>query len=318
MKKILVTGEIPQIGIDLLKFNNFDVRVFNEPHPIFKEELIKMAPELDGIVTLLRDKIDKDVVDALKKCKIIANYAVGYNNIDVDYARSKGIIVTNTPDILTETTAELAWALLFAIARRIVESDKFTREGKFNGWESKLFLGTDIYGKTLGVVGSGRIATAFAEKAKAFKMDILYYSRHRSEKFERATGGKYTDLDKLLSHSDFVSLHVPLNEESYHMIDERRLNLMKNTAFLINTARGAVIDEKALVRALNNGEIAGAGLDVFEFEPKITKDLKFMDNVILTPHIGSASTETRNAMSELVANNVINVLNGEKALTPVF
>ncbi len=316
MKKIFVTGKIPETGINLLK-EYFDVEVFSQDRAITKEEIIKFGKDAFGIISLLRDKIDSEVIDNLKECKIIANYAVGYNNIDVKYALSKGIYVTNTPDILTETTAELAWGLLFAIARRIVEGDKFVREGKFKGWESELLLGTDIYGKTLGIVGSGRIATAFAEKAKVFNMDILYYSRHRNKEFEKNTGGHYSDLETLISKADFISLHVPLNDESYHMFTLKEFKKMKNTAFLINTARGAVIKEDDLVFALKKGLIAGAGLDVYEFEPEVMEDLKYMDNVVLTPHIGSASTETRDAMSMLVAKNVINVSSGKKPLTPV-
>jgi glyoxylate reductase len=316
MEKIFVTGKIPEKGIKLLE-KNYKVEVFAEDRPITKEEIIENSKDADAVITLLRDKMDKEVIDNLKRCKIIANYAVGYNNIDVAYANSKGIKITNTPDILTETTAELAWALLFAVARKVVEADKFVREGRFKGWESELFLGTDIYGKVLGVIGSGRIATAFAEKAKAFKMKILYFSRHKNEKFESSTGAQFSSLENLLKESDFVSLHIPLNDESYHLITEKEFKIMKKSAFLINTARGAVIKEKDLVEALQNGEIAGAGLDVYEFEPKLVEGLKELNNVVITPHIGSASFETRNGMSELVAKNIINVLAGKEPLTEV-
>ncbi len=315
-KKIFVTGKIPEKGLKILK-KDYKVEIFSKDRPITKDEIIQYANDADAIITLLRDKIDKEVIDNLKNCKIIANYAVGYNNIDIKYANSKGIIVTNTPDILTETTAELAWALLFAVARRVVEADKFVREGKFKGWESDLFLGADVYGKTLGVIGSGRIATAFAEKAKAFNMKILYFSRHKNLKFESITGAEYCSLETLLKKSDFISLHIPLNDQSHHLLTKKEFDLMKNTAFIVNTARGAVIKEDDLLQALKDKIIAGAGLDVFEFEPKVTEGLKTLDNVVITPHIGSASTETRDKMSELVAHNIINVFNNIEPLTEV-
>ncbi len=315
-KKIFVTGKIPEKGLKILK-KDYKVEIFSKDRPITKDEIIQYANDADAIITLLRDKIDKEVIDNLKNCKIIANYAVGYNNIDIKYANSKGIIVTNTPDILTETTAELAWALLFAVARRVVEADKFVREGKFKGWESDLFLGADVYGKTLGVIGSGRIATAFAEKAKAFNMKILYFSRHKNLKFESITGAEYCSLETLLKKSDFISLHIPLNDQSHHLLTKKEFDLMKNTAFIVNTARGAVIKEDDLLQALKDKIIAGAGLDVFEFEPKVTEGLKTLDNVVITPHIGSASTETRDKMSELVTHNIINVFNNIEPLTEV-
>ncbi|BBE31528.1 D-glycerate dehydrogenase [Tepiditoga spiralis] len=317
--KISITYKIPEKGINLLK-EKYDVWTNEEDRALTKEELKKLASESDGMLTMLSDKIDKEVIDAGKnKLKIIANYAVGYNNIDFNYAKKSGIEVTNTPDVLTETTADLAWALMMAVSRRIVESDNFVREGRFNGWKPELFLGNDIYGKTLGVIGFGRIGQAFARRAKGFNMKVFYYKRNRlpSEK-EKELGVEYLDLNELLKNSDFVSLHTPLTENTYHLLNKERLNLMKKTAYLINTARGPVVDEKYLVKILKENKIAGAGLDVYENEPKLTEGLKELKNVVLAPHIGSGTIETRNNMAEMAAKGIIKALNGEKPFNSVF
>lgn len=315
--KVFVTSIIPEIGIEILKKNGIEVIQNKNYLPIEKEKLIKKAKDCDAILCLLSNKIDEEIIDALPKLKVIANYAVGFNNIDVEYATQKKIWVTNTPDVLTDATADLAFALLLACSRRIVEADKFTREGKFKIWQSDLMLGKDLKGKTIGIIGAGRIGQAFARRTKGFDMKILYYDKKRIPDFEKETGAKFASLNQLLKKSDFVSIHTPLTKETYHLIDKEQFELMKDGAILINTARGEIINEKELVNALKSGKLFSAGLDVYEFEPKITKDLIKMNNVVLLPHIGSATTETRNKMAELAANNIVRVLSGKKPLTPV-
>lgn len=315
-KKVYITRKIPPIGIELLR-NYFDVEMNQEDRPLKKEEIIERCKDCDAVLTQLNDVIDEEVLDNLKKAKIIANFAVGFNNINIKAATERGIQITNTPDVLTDTTAEMAWALLFSVARRVVEGDRYVREGRWKKFSPNLLLGQDIYGKTLGIIGAGRIGKAFAKKSKGFDMKILYNNRNRDEEFERELGAQWVDKDTLLKESDFISLNVPLTNETKHLIGEREFKLMKKTAILINTARGPVIDEKALVKALKEGEIWGAGLDVFENEPYIEKELLEMDNVVLTPHIGSGSTETRVKMSKLAAENIIAVLNGKPPITPV-
>ncbi|KAA0001049.1 MAG: D-glycerate dehydrogenase [Thermoplasmata archaeon] len=309
MAKIFLTRRLPEEGIKLLE--EHDLEIYEEDYPPSKEEIIAGVKGKDALICLLTDKIDAEVMSASPHLKIIANYAVGIDNIDVKEATKRGILVTNTPGVLTETVADLAWALLMAIARRIVEGDKFMRQGKFKGWAPLLLVGADIHGKTLGIIGAGRIGRAFARRAKGFDMEILYYDKKRNEKLEREMNARFVDLDILLKESDFVSLHVPLTEETYHMIGERELKMMKKTAYLINTARGKCIDEKALVRALKEKWIAGAALDVYENEPEIEPELVNLDNVVLAPHIGSASYETRSKMAIMVAENVLAALRGE-------
>jgi len=315
--KVFVSSIIPEIGIEILKKNGIEVIQNKSYLPIDKKTFIKKAQDCDGILVLLANKIDKELMDGLPKLKVISNYAVGFNNIDVEYATQKKIWVTNTPDVLTDATADLAFALLLACARRIVEADKFTREGKFKIWQSDLMLGKDLKGKTLGIIGAGRIGQAFGKRATGFGMKILYFDKKRIENFEKETGAKYSTLKQLLKNSDFISIHTPLTKETYHLIDKEEFDLMKEGSILINTARGEVINEKELVNALKSGKLFSAGLDVYEFEPKITKDLLKMKNVVLLPHIGSATVETRNKMAELAAMNIVKVLKGKKPLTPV-
>jgi glyoxylate reductase len=262
--------------------------------------------------------IDKEVIDNASGVKIFANYAVGFNNIDISEAKSRGVFVTNTPDVLTDTTADLAWALLFAAARRVVESDKFMRSGKFEKWSSKLLLGQDITGKTLGIIGLGKIGKAFGKKSIGFEMNILYYNRSRDEEFEQKYGAEYVDMDTLLKESDFISIHLPLTDETIHFIGKNEFNKMKKTAILVNTARGPIIDEKALVEALKSRRILAAGLDVYEREPEFEMELKDLDNVVMLPHIGSATAETRTNMALMAAQNIVEVLNGNRPLNPVF
>lgn len=310
--RVFVTSKIPEQGLKIL-FENFDVQVSDYDGLIPKKILLEKVKGIDGLLCLLADTIDKEVMEAAgPQLKIIANYAVGYNNIDVEEATKKGIMVTNTPGVLTETTADLAWALMMAIARRIVEGDKFVRAGKFRGWEPMLLLGTDLYGATLGIVGFGRIGQAVARRAIGFNMKVLYYSRSRvNEQIEKELNATYVDLETLLKESDFVSLHLPLTKQTYHLIGQDQLKLMKKEAYLINTARGPIVDEKALVKALKENWIRGAALDVFENEPQIEPELLELENVVLAPHIGSASYNTRTKMSIMAAENIVKALSGE-------
>lgn len=316
MFKVYVTRMIPEEGIELLK-KYCEVEINPEDRPLKREELLDVIKDKDAVVTQLNEKVDAEFFDSAKNLKIVANYAVGFDNIDLKEATKRRIYVTNTPDVLTNATAELAWALLFTAARRVVEADKFTREGKFTGWAPNLFLGKAVTGKTLGVIGAGRIGQAFAKMSKGFEMKILYTANTPKEEFEKETGAKYVDLETLLKESDFVSLHVPLTPHTRHLIGEKELKLMKKTAILINTARGPVVDEKALVNALKNKDIYAAGLDVYEKEPEITEELKALDNVVILPHIGSATDEARRDMAVLVAQNIIDVIEGRTPRTLV-
>ncbi len=310
--KVFVTRKILEEGLNMLR-ERYDVEVSDYDGIIPREMLLKKVKGADALLSLLTDNIDAEVMDAAgPNLKIIANYAVGYNNIDVEEATKRGIMVTNTPGVLTETTADFAWTLLMAIARRIVEADKFVREGKFRGWEPMLLLGTDVFGATLGIVGFGRIGQAMARRALGFNMRVLYYDNSRiDEQIEKELKATFVDLPTLLKESDFVTLHVPLTKQTHHLIGEKELKMMKKDAYLINTARGPVVDEKALVKALKEGWIKGAALDVFENEPEIEPELLKLDNVVLAPHIASASYATRSKMSVMVAENIIKALNGE-------
>jgi len=307
--KVFITYKIPESGINLLK-EKFDVDVYEGEKFLTKQEMMERLKDADAVVTQLRDPVDKEFIDAGKKLKIIANYAVGFNNIDVEYAKQKGIYVTNTPDVLTEATADIAWALILAVARKIIPADKFTREGKFEGWKPNLFLGYEIYGKTLGIIGMGRIGKAVARRAMGFGMKIIYHNRKRVED-DYKYNAKYVDLETLLKESDYISINAPLTNETYHLLNKERLSLLKKNAILVNTARGPIVDEKALYELLKDGKIAGAGFDVYENEPEITKGLEKLDNVVLLPHIGSATYETREKMSIMVAENIIDALEGK-------
>ncbi|MBB6062295.1 glyoxylate reductase [Thermosipho japonicus] len=307
--KVFITYKIPEPGINLLK-EKFDVDVYEGERFLTKQEMMERVKEADAVVTQLRDPVDKEFIDAGKKLKIIANYAVGFNNIDVEYAKQKGIYVTNTPDVLTEATADITWALILAVARKIIPADKFTREGKFEGWKPNLFLGYEIYGKTLGIIGMGRIGKAVARRAMGFGMKIIYHNRKRAED-DYKYNAKYVDLETLLKESDYISINAPLTKETYHLLNKERLSLLKKNAILVNTARGPIVDEKALYELLKDRKIAGAGFDVYENEPEITEGLEKLDNVVLLPHIGSATYETREKMSIMVAENIIDALEGK-------
>lgn len=312
LPKVLVTRIIPNSGLEILK-GRVDLDVFSEDRPITKEELIHRVKGKEGLYCLLSDRIDRDVIDAAgSQLKVISNYAVGFNNIDVEYATEKGIRVTNTPGALREATADLTWALLMSAARRIPESDGFVREGRFVGWGPMLMLGYDVYGKTIGIVGMGDIGAAVARRAKGFNMRILYHSRSRKVEVERELGAEKVDFEDLLGQSDFISLHVPLTPETRHMIGGREMALMKRSAILINLARGEVVDERALFLALKEKRIAAAGLDVFENEPMLTPGLADLDNVVLTPHTGSATFESRDTMAVMAANDLLLGLEGKR------
>lgn len=302
--KILVTYDIPREPFKNLP-TDWEI-TFPEGEKLTKEEIIRMLPEYDILLAIFSRPIDKEIIDAGKKLKLISNYGVGYNNIDIQYARKKGITVCNTPESVCDPTAELCMALLLGIARRIGEFDRRIRTEREGMWGVMKNLGYGLKGKTLGIIGMGHIGQNVACKAAAFGMNILYYNRKTE-----VPGYKKTDLDSLLKESDFISIHTPLTEVTHHLIGERDLGLMKKTAFLINTARGAVIDEEVLSRFLEKRQIAGAALDVFEREPHITELLYSLDNVILVPHIGTATYDGRIAMAQEALDNIRNYLNGK-------
>ena len=303
----------------MLKEKGYEVEISDFDGVLPREQLLQKVKGADAVLSLLTDKINAEFFDAAgPQLKIVANYAVGYDNIDIKAAAEQNVIITNTPEVLTESVAEHTIALIFAISRRIVESDQFMRDGKYFGWAPMMFLGNDLVNKTLGLVGLGRIGTAVVERIKdGFNMKILYYDVKRNEELEKKYNLEYRDLDSLLKESDFISIHVPLMPTTRHLIGEPQFKMMKKTAYLINTSRGPVIDEKALVAALKSGEIKGAALDVYEEEPKMASGLAELPNTVLTPHTASATEETRSAMAELAAKNIIAVLSNQPALTPV-
>ena len=309
---VYITRRVPQPGIDRVVEAATAVDVNPHDRVLTRDELLEGVRGRDAVLCLLTDRIDAEVLDAAAGCRIFANYAVGYNNIDVAAATARGIAVTNTPGVLTDATADLTWTLLMSAARRIVEGDQYTRAGKFDGWSPMLFLGGDISGRTLGILGAGRIGTAVALRSRGFRMRVLYVDKAQNEALEQAVGAERVDLETLLRESDFVSVHVSLDESTRHLIGARELGLMKPTAYLVNTSRGPVIDEAALVEALRTGEIAGAGLDVFEDEPALAPGLAELPNVVIPPHLGSATIGTRTKMATLAASNVVAMLRGER------
>lgn len=310
---VFITRQIPEEGVALLKKFCKMVRVNPHGRSLTYDELLDQARDVDALLTMLSDRIDAGLLQEAKRLKIIANYAVGYDNIDIKAATARGIAVTNTPGVLTDSTADMAWALLFSITRRIVEGDKLTRSGGFTGWAPMLLLGGDIPGKTLGIIGAGRIGTAMAMRSRGWNMRVLYTTKSsRNTILEEALHAGRVDLETLLKESDFISIHTPLSEKTRHIIGAKELSLMKRTAYLINTGRGPVIDEMALIEALRNKQIAGAGLDVYEDEPGLKPGLAELDNVVLAPHLGSATVETRTRMSIMAAENIIAVCNKQK------
>ena len=313
--KVYVTRQLFDEAIDIIK-KHAEVEVFEgDDNPVPRELLLEKVKGVNAILSLLTESIDAEVFDAAGDgLKVVSNYAVGFNNIDVKEATKRGIRVTNTPGILTDTTADCAFALLMAISRRIVEADKHIRAREWvHAWGPKMYIGSDVNGKTLGIVGLGRIGTAIVSRARGFNMKIIYYDVYRNENKEKELGVTFKPLDDLLKESDFVSVHVPLTEGTHHLIGARELGIMKESAFLINTSRGPVVDEKALHEALTEGKIRGAALDVFEQEP-IDPDspLLSLDNIVVTPHIASGSIETRTKMALVAATNLTAVLKGEE------
>jgi len=310
---VYVTRKIPQPGLDLLANAGLDVEVNPYDKVLSQEELTKTVRGRDGVLCLLTDRIDDEIMESAGAgCKGFANYAVGYDNIDIKAATSRKLPISNTPGVLTDATSDQAWALLFSTARRIVESDRFMRSEKWQGWGPMQFLGADITGATLGIIGAGRIGTSMAMKSVGFNMRVLYYDIQANEELEKSTGARKVDIDTLLKESDFVSVHITYTPETTHLLGEREINLMKKSAVLINTSRGPVIDETALVKALKEKSIFGAGLDVYENEPKMTEGLKDLSNVVVCPHIASATTKTRATMATMAAENLVAMLQGER------
>ena len=308
---ILVTRKLPSSVIDKLRAVA-EVDLYTGDVAIPPDELRARVVGKDALICLLTDAVDRTVIDAAPTLKAIAIVAVGYNNIDVPYARSRGIVVTNTPDVLTESVADFTWSLILAITRRLSEGERLVRRGEWKGWALDLLLGTELRGKQLGLIGVGRIGRAVAARAAAFGMKVAHTSRR-----DVADIGEAMQLDRLLLTSDIVSLHVPLTPETRHLIDQRALTRMKRSAYLINTSRGPVVDEAALAWALQHHLLAGAALDVYEHEPIVHPDLLPLENVLLVPHLGSGTTETRTAMADLAAENVLAVLGGRPPLTPI-
>ena len=314
-EKVLVTREIPSAGLRALE--PFDVRVLHE-RPPERGELLDAVRGVSGILSTATEKMDGELMDAAgEDLKVIANMAVGYDNVDVEASAERGIVVTNTPGVLDETTADVAFMLLLAAARRLGEGERLLRAGRWEWWGPKQLMGRDVWGKRLGIVGFGRIGQAVAGRARGFGMEVLYHNRSRKEDAEQELGARYVEFDELLETVDFVSVHTPLTDETHHLIGPKELGRMKRTAVLVNTSRGPVVDEAALADALAAGRIFAAGLDVYEEEPKVHPKLLELENVVLAPHIGSASVETRDRMAALAAENLAAVLRGEDPKTPV-
>lgn len=309
--KLLITSNIPEKIYDDLD-KHFEIRYHDSNVPLKKEEIMEMIKGQDALLCPLSDKIDKDVIDAGDNLKIIANYGAGFDNIDIDYAREKGIVVTNAPAPASAvSTAELAFGLMLAAARRIVSGDKVTRAGEFYGWRPTFYLGSQLKGKTLGIIGLGNIGKNLAKRARAFEMKVVYYSRTRKEDFEKEFDIEYLDKDEVIRSADFLSLHTAFVPDLRHMISKKELEMMKKSAILINASRGPIVDEDALADALIENVIAGAALDVYEFEPRANNKLMDLDNVILAPHLGNATFEARLEMGENAKDNLIDFKNGK-------
>ncbi len=319
MAKIVVTGKIPEIALQKLK-QSHEVISWGEETPISRDELLKRVSGANVIVSLLTEKVDDEVLSlAGKDLKAVCNVAVGYNNIDVAACKSKNVLVTNTPGVLTDATADIAMALILMTTRRLSEGERVIRNQDPWAWGMFYMLGSSIQNQTLGILGMGQIGIATAVRAKSFGMKIIYTRRNRlDEKVEKELSAQYVSLDDLLQQSDIVSLHCPYSTETHHLISDAQLSKMKKTSYLINTARGPIVNEEALANALLNNTIAGAGLDVYEHEPKVNEKLLKLDNVVLLPHLGSATVETRTAMATTAANNALEILSGSKPLNPVY
>jgi glyoxylate reductase len=314
---VFVTRPLPAPGCDLLVDLGYEVRANDEDRPLERAELIAGIERADALLCMLSDRIDVEVLEAAPLLRVISNYAVGFDNIDVAAARQRGVEVTTTPGVLTDATADLAWALLLAAARNLGAGERLVRAGEWTGWAPRQLLGEPLRHQTLGIVGMGAIGQAVARRAQGFGMKVVYFNRNQvAPEIETSLGAEFVSFDDLLRRSDFLSLHAPLNDQSRHMFDARAFRLMKPTAVLVNTGRGALIDEAELVNVLREGRIAAAGLDVYEFEPKITDGLLTLDNVVLAPHLGSASTLARGDMVRLCCENIVEVLSGRPAVTP--
>lgn len=317
MKRVVVTRAIPEAGLRLLRTNGIELWVSKHPRPLRRAELLYAVRGADAVITQLTDRVDTAFLKAAgPKLRIVANYAVGFDNIDLHALAKAKVRATNTPGILSEAVADHTFALLLAVARRITEADRFTRAGRFEGWAPDLLLGRPVHGRTLGIVGLGRIGRAVGERARGFGMTILYADRHRDRTFERAVRATKVTMARLLARSDFVTLHVPLTPKTHHLINAKALAHMKPSAVLINTSRGPVVNERALIRSVERGHLFGAGLDVFECEPEITCDVRshwalaHLPSIVVTPHIASATIEARDAMAKTAANNVLAALAG--------
>ena len=314
MSKVFVTRSVPELTLKSLRDAGLEVDVYESETPVPRDELLERVPGYDALLTLLSEKVDEELLEAAgPQLEIIANFAVGYNNIDVPACTARGVAVSNTPDVLTDTTADHTLMLLLATARRAVEGDALVRSGVWRGWAPNQLLGLDVSGRTLGIIGMGRIGRAVAARAKGFGMRLIYHNRSRDEAAETELGASYRDLHNLLKESDFVSVHAPLTDETRYLLGEAELGMMKPTAVLVNTSRGPLVDERALERFLREGRIWGAGLDVFGNEPELSPGLRELPNVVLAPHTGSATTGTREAMGRLCAEAIIAVLKGERA-----
>lgn len=309
--KVLVTGRLP-VAITSLLGNEHEVSENEFDKPMTRDEILDRVRDKDGLLCMITDRVDGELMDRAPHLKMIANCGVGFDNIDVPAATARGIWVSNTPGVLTEATADLTLALMLALARRVVEGDAMLRSGQWKHWAPFVFLGSEVHGRTLGIIGLGKIGRAVAKRAMGFDMPILYHNRSRiNETDEQACKARYVDLDTLLSQSDFVSLHVSLNDQSRHLVGSDELSRMKPSSYLINVSRGPVVDENALVSALRSKQIAGAGLDVYENEPQLAPGLSDLHNVVLLPHIGSATTQTRTRMATLAVENLLAGLRGE-------
>lgn len=317
--KIVVTGKIPSAGLQVLRKAGLDPQAWSQDVAMSREELLKQVQGAEILVTLLTERVDSELLDAAgSQLKAVCNVAVGYNNIDVAACRSRGVIVTNTPGVLTDATADIALALILMVTRRLAEGERVIRTKTSWQWGMHYMLGAGITNRVLGVVGMGAIGIATARRAKACGMSIIYFSRSEIDaKIANELGAKKVLFDELLATSDVVSIHCPSNDSTHHLFGAEQFVKMKKSAFLVNTARGPIVNEQALVDALQAREIAGAGLDVFEFEPKINQGLLDRDDVVLIPHLGSATTETRDAMAMLAANNAVAIANGRAPLTLV-
>ncbi|MBI2789323.1 MAG: D-glycerate dehydrogenase [Elusimicrobia bacterium] len=306
--RVLVTRRVPRECLELLK-KHFDVEHYDRGTAIPRRRLLKSVRDKDGLLCLLTDRIDAELLAAAPRLKAVSTFSVGYDHIDVPACKARGINVTNTPGVLTESTADFTWALLMAAARRVVEGDAFMRGGKFKGWDPLMLLGGDVHGKTLGIIGFGRIGQAVAKRAGGFSMRVLYYdTRRAAPEAEKALGARFAPLKELLRESDFVSVHTVLDESTRHLLDGKAFRLMKRSAYLINAARGPILDEKALVRALKSERIRGAGLDVYEREPRTMPGLASCRNAVLAPHLASATVETRRRMGVMAASGLVDAL----------